>query len=949
MSIESKKLIINGQEIIVSCDSEIDTLADVIRATGLTGTKIGCNKGQCGACSVIMDGKVIRSCARKMKAIKDGAEITTIEGIGTQKNPHPLQLAWVIYGSAQCGFCSPGFIVTAKALLDQNPNPTREEVRACFQKNRNACRCTGYKPLVDAVMAAAEVLRGEKSVDDLYFIVAEDGKIYNTNIPRPSALSKVTGAIDYGDDIATKGDYLEAAIVLAGVSHANILSIDISEAEKMDGVVKVVTSKDIKGLNRIIMPIGDPHSKCDGTERPILCDTKVFRYGDPVAIVIADTQKHAREAAKFVKVDYDLLPGYENPLDAMADDAMEIHPGIPNVYYKFPVHKGQDTREIIPESEYVVEGGFYSTRQPHLTIEPDVNQAHIDENGILTIYNKSHFLPMVIFTGAHGLGWPMEKMRVIMNPTGGSFGYSISASCSILAAVATIAVDGKPVNMTLSYEEHQHYTGKRAASYTNAKLACDKDGKLTAVEFDIAYDKGSYSEVSNVIEKGIQFLGAPYTIPNVMGMAKAVFSTNAYSTAFRGYGCPQTYTASEALMDMLAEKVGMDPLEFRYLNVYRDGDTGNLGHTYSVYPMSELLDMARPKYRDMLKIAKAADTPEKRRGVGVTCGHYNVGPGPADHSEIAIELNSDGSVTHYSQWEDLGQGADVGVLVHTHEALRPLGLSVDQIILVMNDTNTCPVTGCSGGSRQHYMAGNATIDGANKLMDAMRKGDGTFRTYDEMVAEGIPTKYLGVHDSGNYTTTLDPNTGQGNQGAEYTYMVFLADVEVDTKTGKTKVLEMHTFADVGVVGNYLAVDGQAYGGMMHSIGFALSEDYSDVKKHSNLIGAGFPFIEDVPDGDKFTVTYLETPRPRGPQGSSGCSEGFQSSDHMAIINAIYNACGVRIFELPATPEKVKAGIDALARGEKIESKHYYLGDNFYDALDEMLENPVVAAEGDLKF
>lgn len=946
--LENKKLIINGKEYLVSCE-ESDKLSDIIRATGLTGTKVGCDKGQCGACSVILDGKLVRSCTKRMKSINDGAEILTIEGVGTMDAPHALQLAWGIKGAVQCGFCSPGFIVAAKALLDQNPDPTREEVREWFQKNRNACRCTGYKPIVDAVMLAAAVMRGDRPEDDLHFRVPEDGKIYNTEYPRPAALGKACGVTDYGDDKAVKGDYLEAAIVLAKVPHANIKGIDTSEAEKAEGVVKVVTAKDIQGINRIVMPIGDPHSKCNGSEQPILCDTKVFRYGDPIAVVIADTRKHARAAAELVKPDYELLPGYENPLDAMADDAIEIHPGIPNVYYKFPVHKGTDTRKVIPDSEYAVEGSFYSTRQPHLPIEPDVNQAYIDEDGVLTIFNKSHLLPLPSLVASQGIGWPMDKFRVIMNPTGGAFGYSLSVSCSILVAVATIAVGGRPVNMTLSYEEHQHFTGKRAASYSNAKLACDKDGKLTGIEFEIAYDKGAYSEVSNVIEKGLQFYGAPYNIPNVMGVAKAVFSTNAYSTAYRGYGSPQAYTGSEALMDMLAEKIGMDPFEFRYINVMRDGDTGNLGHTYSVYPMSELMDMARPKYREMQERAKAADTPEKRRGVGVACGHYNVAPGPADHSEVAIELNPDGSVTHYSQWEDLGQGGDIGALVHTHQALRPLGLTPDQIHLVMNDTATCPMSGCSGGSRQHYMTGNAIVDSCNKLMDAMRKPDGTFRTYDEMVAEGIPTKYIGVHDTGGYTSALDPNTGQGNQGAEYTYCVFLADVEVDTATGKTKVLEMHTYADVGVVGNYLAVDGQAYGGMMHSIGFALSEDYSDVEKHKNLIGSGFPFIEDVPDDDKFTVTYLETPRPRGPQGSSGCSEGFQSGDHMAVINAIYNACGVRVYELPALPEKILEGLARLAEGKTIDPKHYYLGGDMYEELDEMWENPVVAAGGDLKF
>ena len=368
-------------------------------------------------------------------------------------------------------------------------------------------------------------------------------------------------------------------------------------------------------------------------------------------------------------------------------------------------------------------------------------------------------------------------------------------------------------------------------------------------------------------------------------------------------------------MDMLAEEAGIDPLEFRYLNVLRPGDTTNTGNTFDVYPMVEILDRIRPKYQAALEHAKRTSTPEKPRGVGIVCGQYNVTGAANDHSEVALELNPDGSVTSYNTWQDQGQGADVGTLVHTHEALRPLGLTPDQIHLVMNDTAICPTTGPSASSRSHYMAGNAILDAAEKLISAMRKPDGTLRTYQEMVDEGIPTKYKGVHDTSGRTKNLDPNTGEGNPTAEYTYGAFLSEVEVDRATGKVKVLEMHCVADVGVVGNYLAVDGQAYGGMMHSIGFALSEDYQDIKKHISLIGAGFPFIEDIPDGEHFTVEYVQTPRPTGPQGSSGASEMFQSSGHVAVLNAIYHACGVRIYSLPASPERVLQGLRDLEAGQ----------------------------------
>ena len=263
---------INGIPRSVFVDPE-ESLADVLRGQlGLTGTKVGCNAGQCGACSILLDGKVVRSCITKMERVAENASIVTIEGIGTPDDLHPLQVAWINYGGVQCGFCSPGFIVSAKGLLDENPSPTREDVRDWFQKHRNACRCTGYKPLVDATMEAAKVLRGEATVEDISVNSKpdKDGRIWNTYYPRPSGVARATGTVDYGADLGLKlpKDTLHLALVQAKVSHANILSIDTSEAEKMPGVAKVLTHKDVKGSNRIFGLVIFPWNKGDGYDRP---------------------------------------------------------------------------------------------------------------------------------------------------------------------------------------------------------------------------------------------------------------------------------------------------------------------------------------------------------------------------------------------------------------------------------------------------------------------------------------------------------------------------------------------------------------------------------------------------------------------------------------------------------------------------------------------------------
>ena len=369
-----KTFVINGVQRTMMVN-ENETLATFLRERLLlTGCKIGCGEGHCGACNVIVDGKVARSCLMKLSKIKNGAEITTIEGIGTISDMHPLQVAWMAHGCAQCGFCSPGFIMTAKVLLDNNNAPTREEVRDWFQKNRNLCRCTGYKPLIDAVMDAARVMRGEITKEDLVFKPTEDS-IVGTKYIRPSAAQKVTGTWDFGADDALKmpADTLRLALVQAKVSHANIKGIDTSEAEKMPGVFQIITAKDIVasgGKNRInglvMLPL---NNKTDGWERPVLCDEKIFQFGDAIAIVAADTEAHARAAADAVKVDIEELPAYMNAMDAIAEDAIEIHPGIPNAYYETNCIKGPDFD--FDSAPNVVEIESYCSRQPHLHLEPD--------------------------------------------------------------------------------------------------------------------------------------------------------------------------------------------------------------------------------------------------------------------------------------------------------------------------------------------------------------------------------------------------------------------------------------------------------------------------------------------------------------------------------------------------------------------------------------------------
>ena len=447
---------------------------------GLTGTRLVAGRVCAVRVRSFSTGRR-RSCTKKMKNVEEYSSVITIEGIGTPTNLHPIQAAWMVAGAVQCGFCTPGFIVSSYALLLENPKPTREEVREWFHKNKNVCRCTGYVQIVDAVMLAAEVMRGEKKLEDIYFKNPKDGEFYGKPVLRPSALAKVCGLADYGDDQELKmpAETLKVAMVQPKVAHhAKILKIDTSEAEKMPGVVKIITAKDIKaagGTN--VMAEGHFFERTTLTvpTRNVLCEDKIYRYGDVVALVCADTKDNARAAAAKVKVEIEKLPEYLSYLDAVMPSAQRIHPETPNIFAQQPVLKGvgleepSKVSEVIENSDFSVEGSFHSTREPHLSIEGDTVQAYFDEDGMLAIQCKSQGVYSSIGRIGNSIGIPRDKIRIIMNPTGASFGWSTNAGDLCLAAAAAF-ITKMPIALSMSYEEHQHFSGKRCPCHSMAAL-----------------------------------------------------------------------------------------------------------------------------------------------------------------------------------------------------------------------------------------------------------------------------------------------------------------------------------------------------------------------------------------------------------------------------------------------------------------------------------------------
>jgi len=911
--LEQKILIVNGVEKNIIFNPNA-FLADILREQlHLTGTKVGCAQGQCGACSVILNGKVVRSCITKMSRVPEKALITTIEGIGQPAHLAPLQRSWVKHGAAQCGFCTPGFIVSAKGLLDENPSPSREDVRTWFQKHRNACRCTGYKPIVDAVMEAAGVMRGEAPETSLDFIMPADRRIWGSSYPRPTAEAKVTGTLDYGADLGLRlpEDTLHLALVQATVHHAMIRGIDTSEAEKMPGVHRVLTAKDVQGKNRIFGLVSNPNSKGDGWERPILCDTKIFQYGDAVAIVCADTETQAKAAAAKVRLDLEELPAYLSAQEAMAEDAIEIHPGTPNIYFTQPLIKGDDPEAVFARNDVaVVTGEFHTSRQPHMPIEPDVGFAYRGEDGLLHIHSKSIAVHLHAFMIAEGIGLTPDKIAMIANPMGGTFGYKLSPTMEALLGVAVLAT-GRPAYLRYTYFQQMTYTGKRSPFHIKAKMAADrKTGRILALKHDYCVDHGPYCEFADGLTgRGIQFIGAGYDIPSIRGMGRTVATNHCWGAAFRGFGGPQSFFAGESLVDEMALALGMDPIEFRLANCYRPGATTPTGQTPDVYCLPAMLEALRPRYKAAKERARKESTPEVKKGVGIALGVYGSGLDGADSASVFVQYDPDGGVTVGASWEDHGQGADIGAVGTAHEALFPMGIPPEKIRFSWPDSSKQPPAGPAGGSRSQVVVGGAIRTACEALLATAKKPDGTFMTHAELRAAGKATRFDGVYTVPG--TPCDPETGLGNPFLVFMYAIYLAEIAVDAATGKVTVEHMTCLADIGKVNNRLATDGQIYGCMLQGIGYALSEDYEDVKKHSSLAGAGFPFIESVPD-DMEIIYFQDNPRAYGPFGAAGAGEGPMASPHVAVINAIRDACGVRVTSLPARPENVRAALLADA-------------------------------------
>lgn len=862
----------------------LDLLREDLR---LTGAKQSCDrKGQCGACMVIVNNKAVRSCLARVADL-DGAEVITVEGLGTPENPHLIQEAFVLTGAVQCGFCTPGMIMASKALLDVNPDPTDEEIVQALRGN--LCRCTGYTKIIEAVQLAGRFLRGEVKPDEIRPRLDQGG--LGIAQPRPSAMAKACGTAHFTADFRVEGA-LELAVLRSHLPHAEIVAIDASAALTMPGVAGVMTAEDVKGTNILKYLVAD---------RPVLCKGKVRYIGDPILAVAATTRKQAEAALAAVRVELAPLPVMDSPAASLGESAVRVHEELPNLCFEQPQIKG-DAGAALNEAAAVIGARFTTQINHQAPLEPEATIVYFEEGekgdegpDKLVIVGRSINIHYHLAMLQEALGW--ENMKYIEAYSGGQFGIKIDVISEGIAGAAAIHFK-RPIRYIPSLAESMLMTSKRHSFDMNVKLGADANGRLSVYCNDFVVDKGSYYSIGHVVvNRALLMLSGSYNIPNIEARGRLVYTNNPWGSAARGAGPPQINFALECAMDMLAEKIGMDPFDFRLHNSLQPGQAKSTGRVVGEWPFPELMEAMRPHYHRAIGEAGPFRQGKVRRGVGLAAGAFGIG-GPGDVSVASVELDDNGGISIYAAAADPGEGNDSMLCQLTAEFM---GLSLDRIRLFTRDTDNTAASGPAAGSRITYMIGGALIDALTQLKATMAETGSA--TGSELEGAGRPRRYLGRkknEDAG----PLDPKTGQGPSFESQVHAVQMAELEVDIETGKVKVLKMTTAVDAGPVINPLNLTGQLEGGMDMGVGFALREEYV-AGKTKDWVSFKFPTIR-----EHFAMETIirETKRPKGPLGVTGVGEMCMVPTAPAVINAIHNAVGVWICNLPATPDKVKAAL-----------------------------------------
>jgi aldehyde oxidoreductase len=885
------------------------TLLEVLREElRLTGAKRGCEDGTCGTCTVIVNGAMARACRVPLQQA-EGKEILTIEGLGTPERLHPLQEAFIEADAVQCGFCTPGMIMAAKALLDRNPAPTVEQIVKAL--GSNLCRCTGYTGILEAVSRVVEADRGVSS---------QEGQVQWPAHQRADAQDKVLGTALYAADLTMPG-MLHGAVLRSPHAHAEILHIDDIEARALPGVVAVVTAKDVPGLNRFGRVVKD---------QPVLADGQVRQIGDAVAAVAATSPEVAAQAAALVRVDYRLLPALLDPVEALTENAPQVHED-GNLLSEKKVAWG-DVEASLEQADLVVDETYTTPWHEHAYLEPEAVLVYLDHDGQLVVRSATQYSFLMQAAVAETMGLPRERVRLAPTVVGGAFGGKNEAACQCITSLLALKT-GRPVKLVYSRAESFAATTKRHPFRIRCRTGVTRHGKLTALKAEMVADTGAYasSGPSLFVRAGVSVVG-PYYFPTGLIHGKAVYTNNPMAGSMRGFGAPQVVFALESQMDIMAARLGLDPLEFRHMNRRRtDIAEATPQEQQQEAAYERTIAAIRPYYQEAVQAsrARARDHGRWRRGVGIASMRYGIGSAGTTQApgRVSLELDADGHVHLRTGVMDLGQGSDTAMRIIVADEL---GLPLASVSAMSGDTALTPDAGTTGGSRVLYYVGNAAKHAAVQLKEAilsiasellerpareleLRHGQVTVSRGTDAPAASVslaevaqarnvakfPLQVDGVFDA----TSLihDSRIGDLNPFPVYVSATHLAEVEVDLERGAVRVRRIVAAHDVGRAVFPLGLKGQIEGAVAMGVGQALKEEFHPGET-TGFKRYRIPTIRETPE---IVTLLVEMTDPSASLGAKGAAECALVPIAPAITNAIADATGVRIHDLPATPARLR--------------------------------------------
>lgn len=921
------EITVNGQQYKLDVD-ESRTLAQFLRLDlGLTGTKIGCEEAECGICSVLVDDVPVDSCVYPVFKAQ-GRQVMTIEGL-TNGDLHPLQRQFIRHGAVQCGFCTPGLIMTAAALLKHNPEPSDKDIKIALKDTY--CRCTGYTSVIQAIQSAARQARGETPLPVNDPEVAEPMDVVSRSVPPIEVEAKVTGRAKYTDDYVFPG-MLFARTLRSPHPHARILSIQAEKAKSLPGVRAVLTHADVPGENLHGLVFRD---------WPVLCKDVVRYIGDAVAIVAADSEDIAAQALALIEVDYEPLPVVADPVHAHSPEAPILHPQHPtgNLLKHIKVRHG-DIEQGFAEADVIVEHEYRTPTTEHAFLEPECAigvPAGYPDHDKLTVYVGSQIPYQDREQIAKAMGMPEERVRVIGTQIGGGFGGKEDIAGQIHVAMLATATQ-RPVKMLYTRQESLIFHPKRHATIIRIKTGAKRDGHLTAVEATLYGDGGAYASLSDkVMTRATTHATGPYAVPNAKIDCFAMYTNNVPSGAFRGFGVTQSAFAVEQNMDLLAEALGIDPIEFRRMNTQKVGVTTATGQL--LRESVGLLETIDDVCKDMLATQNGSGfhwawrDGHKAFGWGIACAYKNtgLGGGAPDKSEAEVEAYEDGSVEVRTAAADMGQG-----LAHVVAqcAAEELHIAYDRVQVLLCDTDLTPNGGPTTASRQTFMTGNAARIASIALRDALTRSasemmdvppeniryeEGLLRYNGHSVEVGQVVKWMKAnglapraHHEYWAPKTQPLGTG-GDMHFAFSYATQAALVEVDLDTGEVEVLKVLSSTDIGRAINPLMLQGQIEGGIVMAMGNCLTESFimeNGVPWTRLLARYKMPSIKHTPE---IVSRLVEHRSSDGPYGAKGVGEIPSINTSPAITNAIYNAVGVRIYSIPVDQDAL---LRAMKTGQK---------------------------------